>query len=419
LKNKLDFSQRYTITLISLGHLLELYVYTLYGVMIPFLAPVFFGGDFETSIILGYISFAVAFLVAPLGSLFWGWVGDKFGRLKLVNSSVILMGIPSLVIAILPGYLEIGFLAAIIVTACRVLQGLSASGEVMGAKIYLMETVGKEHYGKISGINSAAGAIGVMAAMLMGLLSASMMEKYPNFWRVPFMIGSILCVIGIIIKRTLKESNDFKKLMLRQNVEEALNIKQIFHSMKKASLFVFLLGGLVGVLSYSLHAFMTPFLISKGLTVINSYQLAISGLCSTMITSVIVGIYSDRKKEYAKFLYLINKYICFSYMLGFGIIMLSPFMILKFAGFIIIGAILGAYTSVASVVMYKAFPIQSRCRGVLFFYSIGVAVCGGATPLLLKLIGKYNDLLPAVVITLFVVMVTLVQKRLNRESFLY
>jgi MFS transporter, MHS family, proline/betaine transporter len=90
------------LSIASIGNCLELYDFTLYGIMLPFLAMRFFPTDSQTlSMFIGFVSFAISFIIAPIGSIFWGWYGDRFGRLLLLRTSMIIMAIPSLGIALI------------------------------------------------------------------------------------------------------------------------------------------------------------------------------------------------------------------------------------------------------------------------------------------------------------------------------
>ena len=206
---------------VPIGNFLELYDYTLYAVLLYIISPEFFpSNSSSTSLLFGMLSFALTMLICPLSAWFWGWYGDRYGRLPMLKQSIMLMAIPSLLISLLPNYKEIGILAPILLISCRILQAISASGEVMGGKIFAMEHLGKRNFGNVSGLTSLGGSLGVGLAMGMGLL----ISKTGISWRLPFFIGGSLAIVGLMIRRKLSESPEFISLlknMPKNNNKEA------------------------------------------------------------------------------------------------------------------------------------------------------------------------------------------------------
>ncbi len=126
--------------LTGFGNMLELYDFTLFAILMPFFLPVFFPhSSNEGQVLFGYLAFAVSFLIAPIGSIMWGYLGDKYGSARIFRLSLIIMAFPSLGIALLPGFEQWGFASIVILLILRVMQGISASGEVLGSKIYAFD----------------------------------------------------------------------------------------------------------------------------------------------------------------------------------------------------------------------------------------------------------------------------------------
>ncbi len=386
----------------SIGNALELYDYTLYAVMIPFLAPLFFPtGSDSMSLIFGYLSFAIAFIFAPVGSVFWGWYGDRYGRIGMLKLSMIMMAIPSLAIACLPTYATIGWAAPAILILLRVVQGVSASGEIKGSKIFAMEHLGSKYYGISSGIVSAAGGVGVMMAMIMAYLTTQY-SSIEYFWRIPFLIGSFLYVVGVVIRSLLNESKEFKNA--QKDVKPISELKNILMDNMSATKIAFVLGGLLGVVSYMMHAFMPPFMSALGFEKSVAYQFSILALIATAVTSVVTGYYS--KKNFSSWTVRSMDLI----------IVLTPiyFLLIPFGGlfttvsYLGLGSNLGIFACMSSIVMFCVFPTHIRCRGVLFNYAVGVGLCGGVTPLLLKMLSGVHFILPAITVSIFAMYVRLI-----------
>jgi MFS family permease len=401
---ELPASHKYKIlTLTSLGHIMELYDFILYGVMLSFLAKAFLPDhDPNFSMFLASLSFAITFLITPIGSIFWGWYGDKFGRISMLNISMILMAIPSISIALLPTYKTIGILAPIILIFLRIMQGISASGEIIGAKIFAMEAIGDASHGLSSGIITAAGAIGILLAMYMGYLTSTSSLEY--FWRIPFILGSVLFIFATMIRKNLSAQMKIHHDKL-PNKEENQSISAIIDITKNnphASLIVFVLGAMLGILSYTLHVFINPFLIKLGFDAAVVFKHSLIGYSATIVGAILAGIYVDKycniNELFLRSLKGIVLAVTLLFLPLFLLILLGSYC--SIIGFFVLDFLLGSYATISAIMMYKAFPKDVRCRGVLMNYAFGCGVFGGITPLILGILGDINIYLPAFAVTI-------------------
>jgi MHS family proline/betaine transporter-like MFS transporter len=380
------------LTFASIGNCLELYDFTLYGIMLPFLANRFFPAEnHHISLLIGYLSFALTFLIAPIGSIFWGWYGDKFGRVAMLRLSLISMAIPSLGIALLPTYDIIGLCAPLLLIILRIIQGLSASGEVIGAKIFAMEILGKNNFGLCSGVISAAGAFGVLAAIAMAY-AATQLSDYPDFWRLPFLIGSLL----FLVARCLRQSIAAPVSQKTQDVKIG-DIASILAQHKRPSLVVFILGAMLGIFSYFLHAFINPFLIGQGFDSALIYRYSIYGLLSTAFFSLLTGKILDHYHKLVAFNYTILMLIAVSAFPLFALLLKGGKLMLL--SYLLLNGLLGMYACASAIIMYRSFPVSSRCRGMMFNYAIGCALFGGITPIFLQGLSHIDLYLPGLILS--------------------
>lgn len=393
----LKFSKLQTLIIASIGNCLELYDFTLYGVMLPFLAMRFFPTDSQVlSMFIAFISFAITFIIAPLGAIFWGWYGDRFGRFMMLRYSMVVMAIPSLAIALLPDYQAIGIFAPFLLIMLRIMQGISASGEIMGAKIFAMELLGAKYYGTCSGVISSAGAFGVLMAMSMGYVVA-LNDELAHFWRLPFFIGSLLFVIAYFIR-----ANYSKTLQNYSHSEDTYTkLSELFMIITKnnhASLIVFILGAMLGILSYMMHAFINPHLIQQGFNSEMVYRFSVLGLIATMISAFLTGIYMDKYRP-SLFLLVKSNILWISILMPLFYILLHQGEYSTFISYIVMESMLGVYACTSAVLMYRLFLPAIRCRGILFNYAAGCAIFGGLTPLTLATIGNVFPALPGFVVS--------------------
>ncbi len=361
---------------------LTLYDFTLFPVLLPLIMAHFFS-DSSASYI-AYLSFAISFLIAPFSAIYFGHYGDSKGKAYLLKYSLIIMAIPSFIIAISPSYANIGVAASILILFMRIFQGISASAEVLGSKLYIMDYIDKKHYILASSVISAFGALGVMCAVLIGVL----ITKFSDIewlWRIAFLLGSSVLII-IYFMRAPKES---KKHKTSSNM---LNAYKELLAHKSHIIYAFCLSAILGLLSYTLHGYMVQFAISKlGMQASTAYFLMLISLAITIASSICAGVASlyinfDRRK-------FLSRIILLSIPTSFTIFALiqinSNYINLAFS---ILPAILGIYAAVSGVEVITCFSSNLRSKGALTTNAFGVAIFGGTAPLILSILAEFGAL---------------------------
>jgi MFS family permease len=193
-----------TILILSTGTFLEYFDLMLYVHMSVVLNNIFFPKYSEYSIfIISAFAFCSTYILRPFGALIFGHIGDKYGRLYVLFLTTSIMALSSFTIAILPSYSEIGIAASIIITICRMLQGVTCSGEKIGAEIYLTENIPVPYQYFAVTLIDIAGLFGTLSSLCV----AYIVTKY-NYsgWRYIFMFGTIISIISIIIRNNLKDN---------------------------------------------------------------------------------------------------------------------------------------------------------------------------------------------------------------------
>lgn len=215
LKNYLTKRQRESVALILVGNFLEYFDLMLYAHMAIVLNDIFFPkSDPYTASLLAATTFSLTFVLRPLGALFFGYFGDRWGRKSTVIISTAIMAVASFVIASLPSYASIGVTASIVLTVCRIFQGFSSVGEVTGAHIYIAEIIAPpaSHF-YVSLIDICAG-LGSFFALFIG--SAFLLMDPESGWRWAFYLGSGIAVVGSIARTQLKETPEFIRALHRK-----------------------------------------------------------------------------------------------------------------------------------------------------------------------------------------------------------
>ncbi len=190
---------------IFLGNLFEHYDTALYGLLSPFLAPLFFPTqDPVTALILTYGMIPISMLVRPLGSIFFGFVGDNYGRQQALYISLSGMAVVTLMIALLPEFNRIGIFAPILLLLGRMLLSFFCSGEAAGGAVYIIENSAESKQNLMSGLFGSSTIAGIILAS--GLVTLfSHLEIIETGWRILYLIGGVTGICGIIMRRNGKK----------------------------------------------------------------------------------------------------------------------------------------------------------------------------------------------------------------------
>jgi MFS transporter, MHS family, proline/betaine transporter len=212
--------QKEAVGLLQIGTFLEYFDLMLYVHMAVLLNELFFPKtDPHTAALISAFAFCSTYILRPFGALVFGWMGDHIGRKTTVIITTMMMATSCIIMANLPTYSQIGITAAWVVTICRVLQGLSSMGEIIGAEIYVTEiTTPPERYPLVALIGCSA-RLGTMAALGMATLVTSLAFN----WRAAFLGGAIIAIIGTLARTRLRETPDFvdKKKRILSAIKES------------------------------------------------------------------------------------------------------------------------------------------------------------------------------------------------------
>ena len=197
-----------------IGSTLEFYDFAVYAFFSSEIAQAFFpSGNHINSLVTTFSVFAVGYLARPIGGIIFSHLGDKFGRKNNFSTSILLMASATFLMGLVPTYASIGALGSYIFIGLRLLQGLSLGAETPGALTYIAESV-PQRQGLWCGVVFAFMNLGAVLAMLChGIIDhlLSTQEFTAWGWRLPFLLGGILGVVGFIIRRNMAESIAFKK----------------------------------------------------------------------------------------------------------------------------------------------------------------------------------------------------------------
>ena len=196
----------------TIGNVLEWYDFAVYGYLATTLGPLFFPNESQTAQTLSaFAVFAVGYLMRPVGAMVLGPIGDRFGRRAMLVISVLLMGLSSLVMGLLPTFAQIGLAAPVLMVLCRMGQGMSVGGEYTGSMTYSAEIAPKRWRGTLSSLAT----VGCLTGFLLGSATDWILKEQLGAaavsawaWRVPFLLGLPICAVAIWLRSSLPETQD-------------------------------------------------------------------------------------------------------------------------------------------------------------------------------------------------------------------
>jgi MFS transporter, MHS family, proline/betaine transporter len=206
--------EKEAIGLLSIGTFLEYFDMMLYIHMAVLLNDLFFPKtDPKTASLLSAFAFCSTYVFRPFGALLFGYIGDTIGRKCSIVITTAIMAVSCFIMAVLPTYDQIGITASVAMICCRVLQSLAATGELMGAEIYITETLKPpKSYMVVSWITQTC-LLGGSTALLIGIV----VLKLHMSWRIVFLVGCIIALVGSSARRRLKETVEFSDFKRRMN----------------------------------------------------------------------------------------------------------------------------------------------------------------------------------------------------------
>ncbi len=383
---------------LAFGHIVECFNNTIYGYFAVFLAPIFFPTqNSKIHALAAFGTFAAGFVARPLGALFFGFIGDSKNRKQSLVYSLTLVGIPVLIIGLLPSYKSIGVAAPIILILCRALQGFLFGGEFAGANLFIYENVEKKHHGTYTGILLATGILGAMFSALSGaVMTNSSMPEWA--WRVPFIMGGIFALLSCFFRNKL----NFKKSPTNLHYNWGTILSLLFKNHKLHFLMSVLLSGLTVVPLYLATIYANQVFREIGLTSSHSMLLNAVALLTDAAFIIICGKIAD-KVGFHKMITI--GCICniivaipsfyFLYFLSDQFSATICFVLLLVASGCIINGCTMPYIA-------HLYPHEIRYTSVAVSHSIGISFIGGTTPLIATLFSKWfnSNLAPSIFLIL-------------------
>jgi len=293
--------QRKVIFASSLGTVFEWYDFYLYGSLAAIIARQFFSGlDAGSAFIFALLAFAAGFIVRPFGALVFGRLGDMIGRKYTFLVTIVIMGLSTFIVGLLPSYDSIGVAAPVILIGLRMLQGLALGGEYGGAAVYVAEHAPRGKRGAYTAWIQTTASLGLFLSLLiiLGVRTAVGEAAFADWgWRVPFIVSILLLAVSVYIRLTLNESPAFRKMKSEGRTSKT-PVAESFGQWKNLKVVILALLGLTAgqaVVWYS-GQFYSLFFLTQALKV-DAFTASILVAYSLMLGTpffLVFGALSDR-----------------------------------------------------------------------------------------------------------------------------
>jgi MHS family alpha-ketoglutarate permease-like MFS transporter len=363
----------------SIGNLVEWYDFYAYAAFALYFAGAFFPGhDPVVQQLNAAILFALGFIVRPIGGWLFGHLADHYGRRSALMLSVLLMCFGSLMIAVTPTYASIGIGAPVLLGVARMIQGLSLGGEYGTSATYLTEVADEAHRGFYSSFQYVTLIGGQLCAILVLLLLQQVFLTPEQLrawgWRIPFVVGALLAVTALAMRRNLHETDDFvaAKTIRRRTSSVAALMRYPREVLVVVGL---TMGGTTAFYTYT--TYMQKFLkLSVGLNDSQTTLVTATSLIFALALQPLYGALSDRIGRKPLLIWFGVTGTLFTVPLLYALQSARTAM----AAWLLIAAawlIVAGYTSINAVVKAELFPTRVRATGVGLPYAVTVSIFGG------------------------------------------
>ena len=367
------------------GNLFEWYDYALFGYFAPIIGKLFFPSTDKTvELIAAFGVFAAGFLVRPLGGIIFGHIGDRLGRKHALLLTIMFMAIPTTIIGLLPSHEQIGISASILLILMRMLQGISMGGNYGGSITFSTEHTPGKNRGLVGSLAVTSCLVGILlgsttAALFSHLLTEQ--ELYTWGWRIPFLMGIFICLVGLYMRKNITESPEF--LVAEQTGK--LSDQPIVHVFKEHGhvLTKVVLAVMLHDLSfYILFVYMATYfsnvlgLAESTALMINSLNLVV--VCIFTLLSAWLSDRIGRKPVLAvsSFLFIIGTIPLLT------IVSNSMDSTTIFIGQMILAIAVGGYFGPIPALMVESYPTSIRYSAVSITTNISGPLFGGTAPMI-------------------------------------
>lgn len=378
--------------LTALGSGLEYYDFVIYALAVQYLSHTFFPQGSEwVGLLKSLAVFATGYVARPLGALIFGSIGDRFGRKKSFTAAVFLMAVATLSIALLPGYQSLGVLSPILLTLCRILQGISQGAELSGAFTFIYEhSEGKRPAWYISLVNSGVGVGSLLGSLAFLVLHVFFSEQQmlDYAWRIAFFLGGSIGFCSYFLRRYASETSLFAE---QKDPERQQPIETLFKE-HKLSLIIGV-GFIVFPASFIIYFLFLPSYLAKFYHYDPDFvylSTSVGFLWSTLLMPC-CGLVADKVSPLRQ-LFI----VCVLASMVLPVLFCLPMLESKVAliAFVLIyQSLIAVACACYGPLLATTFPTKVRYSGVALSYNLAFALAGFAPLVITELLAKTSVVL--------------------------
>jgi len=408
------------------GTSIEWYDFFLYGAAAALIFPTAFFGEIPetTALILSLLTFAAGFIARPIGGIIFGHFGDRVGRKKTLIAALMLMGISSTLIGLLPTYTMIGVTAPILLTLLRFAQGLAIGGQWGGAMLLVTESAPSNQRGYYGAFAQAGAPIGVILANLALIVTSALVsEEFFNTWgwRIPFLASAVLILISMYIQLNLEDTKAFKALATNSDNSSNEKVKSspVVEAIRRYPKRIMLAAGAflsVQVTFYILIAFMLAYGVSSANMERDDMLTAVLIGCAIMVPlQFMFSSYSDRNGR--KGIFMLGAILSGVWAFAiFPLVDTGNFWLIVLAltfGLIFLAMMYGPQAAFFT----ELFSTEVRYSGATLGYQFGAIVGGAFAPTIAVKLWTDFDIVWVSAYIAFASMLTLISVMLLTETY--
>lgn len=391
-----------SITSSSIGNILEWYDFGLFAIYSALFSHLFFPTNQpETALIATLTIFAVGFICRPIGAILFGIMGDKYGRVKTLRLSILMISLPTLLIGFLPTYSSIGIWAPILLMLTRMWQGISLGGEYSGNIIYLAESAPTQYRATITSLAGTGANLGILLATLVGAVSHGIFSE-ADFnvwaWRIPYLLSGLLSLSIYFSRLYMRETEVFKYLkdkhLLAENPLKVALENNKFEISRTIGLIC------MGTTFYYFAFIFIPLYFFENRFSFMQVSTLITCLMISMVILVpIAGRICDavgRKK-----MFLFNSFFVMLIVIPGFYILQSHYVVGILFVLILFVIASSLEQGTTSITVVENYPAKARYTGLSLGYNLGNGILGGTAPLICEFLLKktHFGLAPAIYIS--------------------
>ena len=401
------------------GNTMQFYDFTIYAFLTTEISQAFF--NFQNKFLSYFVVFSIfasGYLARPLGSLIFGYFGDKKGRSNALSKTIIISAMATFAIGILPNYQSIGLLAPIMLILLRLIQGLAVSGEEGGAVVLLFERYAFKHKGVIGASVLSSVLVGVILGIVVCSTTSHLISSHSIgawAWRLPFILSLPLGIAAIFLRFYL---NDFRLFAIAEQNNALVQqpTRTLFRNHSRALLYGFFIVAIYSMTTSLLIVHM-PYYLNVHLHFSHDVSLMMVAVAILLIAGLmpLVGKYCDLFNPESVYRFGTLGVIALSPLLFYALSLHQLYFIMTVM--LIYAGLIACISSAIFSILVGLFPFGVRYSGVSLAFNLGVTVFSSSTPLALMSVEKYyaSSVAPGIYMSLCAVLALMISHCLKKK----